>query len=72
MIKISNICDTCGVVHSHTFDSWDEAQEYCSKQDRRNSTTHGHNPNYDGTMYGQYAMDYHTTGKETSNESTNS
>jgi hypothetical protein len=56
MIKISYICDTCGTVHSHTFDDWDSAQEYCSKQDRRDHTC---NPNYDGTTYGQHAMTYH-------------
>ena len=70
MIKISYICDTCGTVHSHTFDSWDSAQEYCSKQDRRDhTTTHNpnydetttHNPNYDGTTYGQHAMNYTIT-----------
>lgn len=60
MIKISYICDTCGTVHSHTFDSWESAQEYCSKQDRRETTT-THNPNYDGTTYGQHAMDYTRT-----------
>lgn len=68
MIKISYICDTCGVVHSHTFDTWDEAQEYCSKQDRR---AHTRNPNYDGTTYGHHAMDYHNR-KELDNDSTNS
>lgn len=55
MIKISYICDTCGAVHSHTFDSWYSAQEYCSEQERRDCTT-TYNQNYDGTTYGQHAM----------------
>lgn len=42
MIKITHICDTCGAQHSHTFDTWDEAYNYCSMQDRRQtSTTYG-------------------------------
>lgn len=71
MIKISYICDTCGTVHSHTFDTWDDAQEYCSKQDRRE---YKRKPNYDGTTYGQHAMTYTRTetGGKSAYGSTNS
>lgn len=40
MIKISYTCDTCGTTHTHTFDTWDGAYNYCSAQDRRMTSTH--------------------------------
>lgn len=69
MIKISYVCDTCGTVHSRTFDTWDAAYNYCSQQDRRQTST-GHtdtfrDPNYDGPYR------THTLGTDTTETARN-
>ncbi len=66
MIEITYVCDTCGTVHSHTFDTWDDAYNYCSQQDRRQTTTGHTDPNYDGP-YRTHTMNINTTTQTTRN-----
>lgn len=66
MIKISYICDTCGTVHSHTFYNWCEAEEYCSKQDRRQGSTS------ETTRMPTLEWNHDTTTRGANDDSTNS